>query len=176
MPSAAGSGSRPMSARSRGPPTATARPSTVARAPRPASDSKPLAADGLIPRALAPATTARASGCSESASTEAASRSSSGSSAADTATSAGCPLVSVPVLSKMMTCSSLARSSAMRSLTSRPLRAPSEVEMAITSGIARPRAWGQAMTSTVAVRTSAPSRSPSSHQNANVTIPDPSAT
>jgi hypothetical protein len=33
-----------------------------------------------------------------------------------------------------------------------PLRAASPVEMAITNGIAKPRAWGQAITSTVTVR------------------------
>jgi len=37
-----------------------------------------------------------------------------------------------------------------------PLR-PHDVEIAITSGMARPSAWGQAMTRTVAVRTSASS-------------------
>ena len=45
------------------------------------------------------------------------------------------------------------------------------VEMAMTSGMASPRAWGQAMTSTVAVRTSASSRSPSSHHQASVIAP-----
>ena len=54
---------------------------------------------------------------------------------------------------------------------SSPFRAPSDVEMAMTSGIARPRACGQAMTSTVAVRTSAPSGSPSSHQPTRVIAP-----
>ena len=77
-----------------------------------------------------------------------------------TAATTGWPFVSVPVLSKMTTSSSRARSSAIRSLTSSPFRAPSEVEIAMTSGIARPSACGQAMTSTVAVRTSAPSGSP----------------
>ena len=39
-----------------------------------------------------------------------------------------------------------------------PLRAANAVEMAITNGIARPRAWGQAITSTVTVRSIAWSR------------------
>jgi hypothetical protein len=43
------------------------------------------------------------------------------------------------------------RSSASLSLTRSPFCAPSDVEIAMTSGIARPRACGQAMTSTVAV-------------------------
>ena len=80
-------------------------------------------------------------------------------------------LVSVPVLSKITTSSSRARSSASRSFTSSPLRAPSEVEIAMTSGMARPSAWGQAMTSTVAVRTSATSGSPRSHQATSVMTP-----
>ena len=41
----------------------------------------------------------------------------------------------------------------------------------MTSGIARPRACGQAMTRTVAVRTSAPSGSPSTHQTTSVMTP-----
>ena len=45
------------------------------------------------------------------------------------------------------------RSSARRSLTRIPLLADTAVDSAITSGIARPRAWGQAITSTVTVRT-----------------------
>ena len=49
-------------------------------------------------------------------------------------------------------------------LTSSPFRAPSDVEMAMTSGIASPRACGQAMTRTVAVRTRAHSGSPWIHQ------------
>ena len=61
-------------------------------------------------------------------------------------------------------------------LDEQAVAAPSEVLMAMTSGIARPSAWGQAMTSTVAVRTRAPSRSPWSHQNRRVTAPAASAT
>ena len=48
--------------------------------------------------------------------------------------------------------------------TSKPFRAPMEVEMAITRGIASRSACGQAMTSTVAVRMSACCLSPASHQ------------
>ncbi len=42
-----------------------------------------------------------------------------------------------------------------------PLRADSDVEIDVTSGMARPSAWGQAMTSTVTVRTTAASAWPS---------------
>ena len=48
--------------------------------------------------------------------------------------------------------------------------------MAITSGMARPRACGQAMTSTVAVRISASSGCPTAIQAASVMTPAPSAT
>ena len=48
--------------------------------------------------------------------------------------------------------------------------------MAITSGMARPSACGQAMTSTVAVRISASSGSPSAVQTTSVMTPAPSAT
>ena len=44
------------------------------------------------------------------------------------------------------------RSSAIRFLISTPARAACSVEIAITSGMARPRACGQAITSTVTVR------------------------
>ena len=52
------------------------------------------------------------------------------------------------------------RSSAIRSLMSTPDFAARSVEIAMTSGIARPRACGQAMTSTVTVRTTASSGLP----------------
>ena len=53
-------------------------------------------------------------------------------------------------------------SRASRSLISTPERAARSVAMDTTSGIARPRAWGQAMTRTVMVRTTASSGIPSS--------------
>ena len=57
-----------------------------------------------------------------------------------------------------------ARSSASLSLTRSPFCAPSDVEIAMTRGIARPRACGQAMTRTVAVLTKACPLSPDNHQ------------
>ena len=56
-----------------------------------------------------------------------------------------------------------------------PLRAANAVEMAITSGMASPRAWGQAITSTVTVRSIAWSGSPSTSQTTKVTTPTPTA-
>jgi hypothetical protein len=67
------------------------------------------------------------------------------------------------------------RSSESLSFTSTPFRAESEVETAITSGIASPRACGQAITSTVTVRTTADSGCPSPSQIANVTVAAASA-
>jgi len=58
---------------------------------------------------------------------------------------AGEPRVSVPVLSNITMSSLRARSSASLSFTRRPFWAPRDVEMAITRGIASPKAWGQAM-------------------------------
>ena len=61
-------------------------------------------------------------------------------------------------------------------MTRIPARADTAVDNAITSGIARPSAWGQAITSTVTVLVIAVSMFPSAHQTANVTIPDDTAT
>ena len=147
--------------------------------PGPGRASNEVDLAGATPRSSAPRTIARASGCSESASTAAASRRSSSSPSprdGATATRAGSPRVSVPVLSKMTTSTSLARSSAKRSLTSRPFRAPSVVLMAMTSGIARPSAWGQAMTSTVAARMNASSGSPRAVHTTRVRTPATRAT
>src|SRR2546425_265685 len=60
----------------------------------------------------------------------------------------------------------------------RRLDAPAEVdvEMAMTRGIASPRACGQAITSTVTVRTKASLRPPCAHQSAKVAAPDTVAT
>ena len=65
------------------------------------------------------------------------------------------PSASVPVLSIITTFTRGATSRARRRRTSRPLRAPSEVERAATSGMARPSACGHAMTNTVTMRVSA---------------------
>lgn len=68
------------------------------------------------------------------------------------------------------------RSSANRSLIGIPALADIAVEMAMTSGIARPRACGQAMISTVTVRTTASSRSPMPHHTRNAARPAAAAT
>ena len=104
---------------------------------------------------------ALASGCSESDSAAAASASTSVLAAAarawSTAVTVGSPLVSVPVLSNSTAPTVRMLSSASRSLISTPPRAARSVAMDTTSGIARPSACGQAITSTVMVRTTASS-------------------
>jgi hypothetical protein len=59
------------------------------------------------------------------------------------------PSVKVPVLSKTTASTSLTISNAFLSLIRMPFLAVMEVESAITSGIASPRACGQAITRTV---------------------------
>ena len=71
------------------------------------------------------------------------------------------PFVRVPVLSKSTASIVRMRSRASRSLTRMPLRAATAVDSAITSGMARPRACGQAITSTVTVLRTASSTCPS---------------
>ena len=63
------------------------------------------------------------------------------------------PLVSVPVLSNSTVSIVRIRSRARRSLTRMPALADTAVDSEMTSGIARPRACGQAITSTVTVLT-----------------------
>src|SRR5829696_543612 len=177
--SASPSGSVSSSWRSRaGPPTASVAPSTRAWTPRPVMERNSPAVGRSPPaRSWAWATIARASGCSLSASTAAASRNSPSSSpsTATTPLTCGLPVVRVPVLSNRTASTVRIRSRARRSLTRTPLRAASPVEMAITSGMANPRAWGQAITSTVTVRSTAWSGAPSTSQTAIVMRPAPTA-
>ncbi|MDI2023325.1 hypothetical protein PJL18_03873 [Paenarthrobacter nicotinovorans] len=63
------------------------------------------------------------------------------------------------------------RSRAIRFLISTPALAACSVEMAITSGMARPSACGQAITSTVTVRVTASGRLPSRIHAMNVITP-----
>ena len=103
-------GSRPRSARSRGPPTATVWPSTIACAPRPGSASKPRAGGQVDRRALRGSRRCRAPADAPNRPRRP-QRASAGRVSVrrrSTPTSAGRPCVSVPVLSKMTT-SELAR-------------------------------------------------------------------
>ncbi len=75
-----------------------------------------------------------------------------------TSVTAKAPSVRVPVLSKTMvsTFSPISRASAF--LTRMPFFAARVVEMAVTVGMASPRAWGQAMTRTVTAMVRAKTR------------------
>ena len=86
------------------------------------------------------------------------------------------PRVRVPVLSKSTVPTLRMASRARRSLIRMPALAEVDVEMAMTRGIASPRACGQAITSTVTVRTKASLRPPCAHQSAKVAAPDTVAT
>ena len=168
---------RPRSRSSDGPPTAYRTPSMTASTPRPVSARNPLASR-LEPSTRARATIALASGCSLSASTAAAIASTSASvrPAATMPVTTWLPFVSVPVLSKRTASTVRIRSSASRSLTRMPCLAATAVESAITRGIARPSACGQAITSTVTVVSIARGMSPASDHVANVTAATPLAT
>lgn len=74
------------------------------------------------------------------------------------------PSVRVPVLSNNTAVIVRIRSSASRSFTRIPLLAATAVESEITSGIASPRACGQAITNTVTVLVIACLVSPASDQ------------
>jgi hypothetical protein len=84
--------------------------------------------------------------------------------------------VSVPVLSNRTAFTVRIRSSASRSLTRIPDRAAAAVEIAMTSGIASPSAWGHEMTSTVTERSMASPTLPSAVQTVKVTIAAATAT
>ena len=150
----------------------------MACTPRPVMDWKPAADRGVRPAFIAAATMARATGCSLSDSTAAASANNSSwltPATAAVSVRAGSPFVKVPVLSKRTTSMVRIRSNAIRSLIKTPARAARSVEMAMTKGMARPKACGQAMTSTVTVRVTASGMLPSSDQTMKVIIPAPAA-
>ncbi|OQA64374.1 MAG: hypothetical protein BWY37_02068 [Firmicutes bacterium ADurb.Bin262] len=125
------------------------------------------------PSARALSATASASGCSEPASIEAAARSSSrGSTPGDGAMSVttGLPSVTVPVLSSTTVSSACALSSASAEAMRMPLDAPFPVPTIRATGVAKPRAQGQEMTSTdIPMDRAKENGSPSSSQTAAAT-------
>jgi hypothetical protein len=154
--------------------------STEAATPFPVMARNPSGVGTSMPRSSAVFTTPRAMGCSDSDSTLAAMRSASSSpipSAIVISTTRCSPRVRVPVLSKITTFRSRASSRPRRSRTRSPFCAPRVVEMATTRGTASPRAWGQAMTRTVTVRTMEKSMgAPRNCQTTRVSTPAPRAT
>ncbi len=153
-------------------PSARVRPSTSPRMPRPGSAWLAASAGRWMSRSPAASSTARASGCSLPCCRAPARRSSSFSSmpAAARWTTRGWPEVRVPVLSNATTETRCASSSASASLIRMPWRAATPVPAMIAAGVARPRAQGQAITSTATALISACSTpAPASSQPPRVT-------
>ena len=125
--------------------------------PLPARDVKPLTSHGTIPLSFALSETATARGCSLLASREYASVSNSSSvpPTGRISVTTGCPLVIVPVLSRTTTpvCPAISRDDAV--LNRIPFFAPTPLPTIIATGVARPRAQGQEITSTDMPRASA---------------------
>ena len=148
-------------------PRASARPATSPRMPRPARAWLAVSGGKVRPRSPAASSTARASGCSLPCCRAPARRSSSFSSMLSQARwpMRGWPEVRVPVLSKATTATLCASSRASASLIRMPWRAATPVPAMIAAGVARPRAQGQAITSTATALINACSRlAPASSQ------------
>ena len=161
-----------------GPPTLMVEPSTVPLTPIAVEDWKSVARPTVRERALAAAMMALASGCSLSPSAAAAHCSNSASETPPTTAifdTTGSPMVSVPVLSKSTELTVRMPSSASRSLIRTPPRAARSVAIDTTRGMARPSAWGQAMTSTVTVRITASFGDPTSIHTTAVMTAEPRA-
>ena len=137
-------------------PPVMAAPSTAADRPLPGTARKSTASGRL--RSPAYARTARASGCSLFFSSAAARVSSSSlvtPSAGSTSVTTGSPLVMVPVLSSATICTRPAISSEAAVLNSTPCFAPMPLPTMMATGVARPSAQGQLITSTEMARPSA---------------------
>ncbi len=144
-------------------PTATSRPSTRPRTPRPGTFSKCSAPGSAPVRFSAPAAIARATGCSEACSRAPASRStscSSSPSAAYTSWRVIRPLVTVPVLSSTTVSTRRVDSSTSGPLIRMPSWAPRPVPTISAVGVARPSAQGQAMIRTATAAVNAATVSP----------------
>ena len=82
------------------------------------------------------------------------------------------PVVNVPVLSNRSAVIFLDSSKAVLLRINKPFCADTAVEMATTRGIAKPNAWGQAITITVTIRSNANTNGyPAISQTANVPKP-----
>ncbi len=150
--SVAGTSESPRSLSRSGPPTSTVASPTVALTPKAGMDVKLRTGGTARERALPAATIARANGCSLSDSAAAARASTSSArqfSCVSMSLSVGAPLVRVPVLSNTTASTFRIDSRAKRSVINTPPRAARSVAIETTSGIAKPSACGQAITSTV---------------------------
>src|SRR5699024_8065342 len=151
---------------------------TVALTPTAGEEENSVAAGTSSSRVRAAPTIAVAKGCSLSASAAAANAKMSSSVLSPTGwipVTVGSPLVRVPVLSNSTASTVRMDSSARRSLINTPPRAARSVAIDTTNGIARPKAWGQAMTNTVIVRTTAASGAPSIDHTSAVSTAAPRA-
>ena len=126
-------------------------PPSTARTPRPWTASKPSTGCWGSLRSDASSTMAAPRGCSEGASRQAASPSrafSASPSAGRISVTWGLPWVKVPVLSRTTVLMVCRVSRASADLTRMPFSAPLPVPTIIATGVARPRAQGQEITST----------------------------
>ena len=132
-------------------PAATWLAPSCAVTPLPGTAAKSLASRGTMPSPRVWSMMASASGCSELASSVAASLSRAFllvPSAGTTSVTAGLPLVMVPVLSSTTVSTPRRFSRASALLNSTPISAPRPVPTMMATGVARPSAHGQLMTST----------------------------
>ena len=132
-------------------PAHTATPSAVAVTPPPATAVKSATSRSVRPRCSASATIAPASGCSDGFSSDAAAASSVFSStpgAHSRSVTRGLPSVTVPVLSSTTVSMRPISSRLAADLTRTPFSAALPVATVMATGVARPSAQGQEMTST----------------------------
>ena len=143
--------STPLSSINRRLPASTVRPERTARRPRPGSSSK---FSGCLPVdrffSCAACTMAAARGCWDTDSTAAAMVSSPSAvpPAGQTSVTAGSPFVTVPVLSSTTVSTEWVTSKISPERIRMPCLAPRPVPTMMAVGVARPKAQGQAMTST----------------------------
>src|SRR5699024_5700793 len=86
------------------------------------------------------------------------------------------PYVSVHDLLYTTRCNLNALSIVNQSRINKPFLRAMEVDLDVTSGVAKPSACGQAIIKTVTIRSKAKSKSPLVHQTAKVIIPTTRAT
>ena len=149
-----------------GRPTRIGVPSRSASIPAPGFAACDVADGTSIPRSRAPSRTARAIGCSEPASAAAATATTSSAvagGAGATSVSVITPSVIVPVLSSSAMSTSFARSKTSAPLNRTPSSAARPVPAMTATGVARPSAHGQAISSTAtAWSTASPGVAPAS--------------
>ncbi len=155
-PSAAGMPTPSSSAHS-GRPTRSKRPSALPSSPCPGTALTSMLFATRRSCCCAASTMAAARGCSEARSRLAASESAALASSPSTETldTTNRPSVRVPVLSNATYRMLRPRSNASRLRTRMPFLAEMAVAFMVTRGMARPKAWGQAITSTVTARATA---------------------